>query len=70
MTIAAIGDLAVIQGLGLAGALVAAADTPEQARAAWAGLGPEVGLVLITGAVARALEGLPEPRRRLRVVLP
>lgn len=70
MSVAVIGDQARVQGLALAGARVLAVKSPDQARRAWLDLDQGVVLVLLTAEVARAIEDLPEPGLRLRLVLP
>ncbi|HEY7101452.1 MAG TPA: hypothetical protein VH573_07415 [Mycobacteriales bacterium] len=68
---AVLGERAVVEGWALGGARVLAADSPEQVRAAWAGLAADVAVVLLTPAAAHALApgsaDRPEP---LTVVLP
>ena len=53
--IAAIGAPGQITPLALAGARIYAADTAEQARAAWAALPSTVGMVVLTEPAAEAL---------------
>jgi vacuolar-type H+-ATPase subunit F/Vma7 len=70
--VAALGEELRVQGFGLAGALVVAADTPEAAGAAWQDLPADVTLVILTPDAARFLaERLPGgPPDRLTVVMP
>ena len=69
--VAVLGERALVEGWALGGARVLAADSPEQVRAAWAGLGSEVAVVLLTPAAARALGAGPDQRSApLTVVLP
>jgi len=67
---AVLGEPAVIRGWGLAGLLVVAASDDEQARAAWPGLPPDVGLVILTAAAAKALRAEIDAGDRLVAVLP
>jgi vacuolar-type H+-ATPase subunit F/Vma7 len=53
---AAIGERARTIGYALAGVEVLHADDAEAARAAWASLDPDVGLVLLTPVAFAALE--------------
>jgi len=70
--VAALGDPLRVQGFGLAGAVVVAAATPEATRSAWGDLSPDVVLVILTPAAARALAPHPTdgPHDRLIVVMP
>ena len=52
--VAVIGERVRVQGFALAGALVLAADDPAAVRAAWAALGDDVAVVVLT----------PRPPRR------
>lgn len=68
--VAAIGTELAVQGFGLAGALVLAADGPNEVRAVWRSLPPDVAVVILT---RDAVAALPEPARAglpLVVVLP
>jgi hypothetical protein len=67
-----LGEELRVQGFGLAGALVAAADSADAARAAWLDLPADVLLVILTPAAARALpaERADAPPYRLTVVMP
>jgi vacuolar-type H+-ATPase subunit F/Vma7 len=69
--VAVLGERAVVEGWALGGAQVLSADSPEQVRTAWAALGADVAVVLLTPAAARAL-GSGSARRAglLTVVLP
>ncbi len=62
---AVIGAGAVIEGFGLAGALVYPADRPERVRAAWDALPPDVLVVVLTADAAGAV---PEDVRGARLV--
>lgn len=68
--VVAIGEEAVLEGLGLAGVAVLSAETPEEARSAWELLGPDTAVVVLSPAAAAALTDAPHPSRRLRVVVP
>lgn len=69
--VAVLGERAVVEGWALGGARVLAADSPEQVRTAWAGLGREVAVVLLTPAAVRALRTDQNDRSGpLTVVLP
>ena len=69
--VAVLGEQALVEGWALGGARVLAADSPEQVRTAWAGLGSDVAVVLLTVAAARALDtGRGDPSAPLTVVLP
>lgn len=50
-----IGDEARVRGYGLVGARVVPAVTPEEARAAWASLPEDPGLVILSPEAADAL---------------
>jgi hypothetical protein len=67
--IAAIGELLRIQGFGLAGAVVCAADSPVEVRAAWDGLPVDVTVVVLTPPAAAALADVTRPSARLTVVM-
>jgi vacuolar-type H+-ATPase subunit F/Vma7 len=67
--IAALGEQARVQGFGLAGALVLAAEDPESVRAAWAGLDADIVVVVLTPAAAEVL-GDTTAVDRLTVVMP
>jgi vacuolar-type H+-ATPase subunit F/Vma7 len=68
--IVAIGSELDLAGYALAGVEVLAADDPDGARQAWEGLGPDVGLLLLTHEARRALPDRVEDRDMLSVVLP
>lgn len=70
--VAALGEQLRIQGFGLAGALVVAAENPDAVGLAWRDLPADVALVILTPAAARALgPALPDgPPDRLSVVIP
>jgi vacuolar-type H+-ATPase subunit F/Vma7 len=54
--IAVIGERDRVRGFAFAGALVAAAEDPAGARAAWRELPPDVVLVILTPAADAALQ--------------
>ncbi|WP_084125573.1 V-type ATP synthase subunit F [Demequina sp. NBRC 110054] len=53
--VVALGERRVVGAFALAGARVTSAEDPDQVRAAWDALGPDVGLVLVTTEAAAAL---------------
>jgi vacuolar-type H+-ATPase subunit F/Vma7 len=53
--VAAIGTETLVAGYGLAGALVLPAEDDDDVRAAWASLGEDVEVVVLTGAASRVL---------------
>jgi vacuolar-type H+-ATPase subunit F/Vma7 len=68
--VAAIGAEVAVQGFGLAGALVLAADGPDEVRAAWRSLPADVTVVILTGDAVAALPDLAGAALPLTVVLP
>lgn len=62
---AVIGEPARTAGFALAGALVYPAETPDEARAAWAGLPADVAVVILTPRAASWLGPVPRSRRDL-----
>ena len=68
--IVVLGEEPRIEGFSLAGADVVVATGADQVRAEWAGLGDDVGVVVLTPAAEAALDGEPSPPRLLRVVMP
>jgi vacuolar-type H+-ATPase subunit F/Vma7 len=56
-TVAVVGERAVVEGYGLAGAVVVVAEEPEAVRSAVRGLPPDVALVILTRRAAAA----PDP---------
>lgn len=70
--IAAIGTGSRVQGFALAGALAVAAETPDDVRNAWAALGGDVVLVILTPSAAEALaDRIDDPSStRLTAVMP
>ncbi len=67
----ALGEAHELEGFALVGARVVPAGTPEEVRAAWARLGDDVSLLVLTRAAASTLGD--EPARRddlLTAVLP
>ena len=68
---AVIGQALQIEGFGLAGAVVCAAEDEDQARTAWQSLPPDIAVVVLTDSAARWLAGqLAQRRGILPVVLP
>ncbi|GIJ06690.1 hypothetical protein [Spirilliplanes yamanashiensis] len=67
---AIIGDPVLIRGWALAGVLPLPAADAAAARAAWAALPADVGLVVLTPHAAAALERGPDRPAVLRAVLP
>jgi vacuolar-type H+-ATPase subunit F/Vma7 len=70
--VAVVGEQLQVQGFTLAGAVVLAADDAAAVRSAWASLGDDVAVVVLTPRAAAALEaelgvGGPTP---LIVVMP
>ncbi|WP_062466321.1 hypothetical protein [Demequina maris] len=53
--VVALGDRPAVGALALAGVDVRVAASPDEVRAAWEALGPEVGLVVLAPAAASAL---------------
>jgi vacuolar-type H+-ATPase subunit F/Vma7 len=69
--IAAIGESGLVDGFALAGVRVLPAEDAAAVRRAWAELGPDVGLLLVTPAAEAALEReLAEAPELLSVVIP
>ncbi len=69
--VAAIGESEAIAGYGLAGAELHPAASESDMRAAWEGLGPDVGLLLLTPASVTVLAtDLAEAPELLWVVIP
>jgi vacuolar-type H+-ATPase subunit F/Vma7 len=69
--VAAIGAQPLVGGFALAGAHVYAVDGADEVRAAWYGLPPTVGVVILTPSAADALG--PDrlaPQAPLTVVMP
>jgi vacuolar-type H+-ATPase subunit F/Vma7 len=70
-TIAAIGELALLDGFRLAGVVIFTGSTDEEIRRAWTALPPDTAIVILTPRSARALEpALTDPRSPMTVVLP
>lgn len=67
--VVALGETALVEGFALAGAAVSAAEDPESVRRAWAALGDEVQVVILTKAAADALRDRSDRERVLRVVM-
>lgn len=68
--IVVIGEETRVQGFGLAGAGVEVATDPDDVRAAWDGLDPDVALVVLTPNAASALGERLATSKRLTVVMP
>jgi vacuolar-type H+-ATPase subunit F/Vma7 len=70
--VAVVGERVRVQGFALAGALVAAADDAAAVRSAWAALGDDVAVVVLTPRAAQALADvlLAAAGAPLTVVLP
>lgn len=71
--VAAIGERARVAGLALAGAVVLAADGPDDVRRVWRSLPDSVDLVILTPAAAEALGSdpvAPGGRHPLTAVMP
>ena len=54
--VAVLGEQLRVHGFTLAGAVVLTADDPATARSAWASLGDDVAVVVLTPRAAAALE--------------
>jgi vacuolar-type H+-ATPase subunit F/Vma7 len=54
--VAVVGEQLRVEGFTLAGAVVLAADDPAAVRSAWASLGADVAVVVLTPRAAAALE--------------
>jgi vacuolar-type H+-ATPase subunit F/Vma7 len=67
--IAVIGERHRIQPLAIAGADPHPAETPEQALSAWAEIGSDVAVLILTGDAAAALAGRIDERRDLLVTV-
>lgn len=67
--IAALGRWSLVRGFALAGVRTVAAEDDEAVRRAWAGLDPDVAVVILTPEAARALGGSAH-RGPLTVVMP
>ncbi|HNV10276.1 MAG TPA: hypothetical protein PKN27_02945 [Propionibacteriaceae bacterium] len=69
--VAALGELARLEGYRLAGAIVLAADTEDDVRRSWAGLADDTAVVLLTPRAADALgTARTAPGAPMTVVLP
>lgn len=69
--VAALGEKALLDGFGLAGAAVHAAETDDDVRRAWASLTGRAGAVLLTPRAAAALgPALADPHAPMTAVLP
>jgi vacuolar-type H+-ATPase subunit F/Vma7 len=68
--VVAIGSELTLAGYGLAGVEVMAADNSAAVQRAWAGLGDDVGLVLLTADAALAVSDKASRPDLLSVVLP
>jgi vacuolar-type H+-ATPase subunit F/Vma7 len=54
-SVAVVGEQLRVEGFSLAGAVVLAADDAAAVRSAWASLGPDVAVVVLTPRAAAAL---------------
>lgn len=54
-TVVVIGEPALVHGYALAGAIASPADGPAEVRRSWQDLPPDVSLVILTAAAAKAL---------------
>ncbi|MBI3688246.1 MAG: hypothetical protein HY241_13090 [Actinobacteria bacterium] len=61
--VAAIGERVAVQGFALGGAVVYPADDAAAVRDAWRQLPPDVAVVIVTRAAARALGDDARARR-------
>jgi len=69
--VAALGELALLEGFKLAGARVYGAETDDEVRRAWAALPERTGIVLLTPRAAEALgAAAADPLGPLTAVLP
>jgi len=69
--VVAIGADPRLDGFALAGVRVLAAGTGAEVEEAWAALGPDVGLIILSAAAATTLEPVLDDRPDvLTVVLP
>lgn len=70
-TVVGIGATHEMEGFALAGVQVIPAATDDEVTTAWAGLGDDVGLVILSLAAASHLEGeLASRQDVLTVVMP
>lgn len=68
---AVIGEAVRTAGFALAGAIVLAAESQEEAGAAWRELPPDVVVLVLTARAAAWLGAAPQPGREvLMVVMP
>ena len=69
--VVALGEKVLLDGFGLAGAAVHAAETDDDVRRVWAGLAGRAGVVVLTPRAAAALgPALADPRAPMVAVLP
>lgn len=61
----ALGESALVEGFGLAGATVMCADDPDSVRRAWASLPEDAEVVLLTPNAAAVLSDSGAPREEL-----
>lgn len=66
---AVIGEAVRTAGFALAGAVVLAAENPEEARAAWRELPADAAVLVLTARAAAWLGHEPQPRRDVLVVV-
>ncbi|MCB0994194.1 MAG: hypothetical protein KDB21_03820 [Acidimicrobiales bacterium] len=69
-SVVGIGSGLLLDGFALCGVTVVRADGPAAVAAAWDGLGPDVGLVVLTKEAAAALGVATRRDDLLTVVLP
>ena len=69
--VVALGEKALLDGYGLVGAPVHAAETDDDVRRIWPALAGQAGVVVLTPRAAAALgPALPDPRAPMTAVLP
>ncbi|GGM77357.1 hypothetical protein ACFFX1_52520 [Dactylosporangium sucinum] len=68
--VAAIGEAQLVRGYALAGVAVTVAADGPAVRAAWRALAPDIVVVVLTQAAARALAGVAAAPGRMVAVLP
>jgi vacuolar-type H+-ATPase subunit F/Vma7 len=66
---AVIGEAVRTAGFALAGAVVTAVETPEEARAAWRALPADVAVLVLTPRASSWLGDGPEPPRDVLIVV-
>ncbi|MCA1783351.1 MAG: hypothetical protein ABR500_02120 [Dermatophilaceae bacterium] len=69
--VVALGEKTLLDGYGLVGAAVHAAETDDDVRRIWPALAGRVGVVVLTPRAAAALgAALADPRAPMTAVLP